>query len=84
MTGPILLEIGFRLPRPKGHYGVKGLRPSAPPYPVTKPDLTKLLRALEDALKGLAWRDDSQVVAQRITKDYTDGAPGAHVRIVEL
>lgn len=30
--------------------------------PVTKPDLKNVLAGVEDALKGIIWRDDSQVV----------------------
>lgn len=77
----VTLAIVFYLPRPKGHLGAKGLRPSAPPYHTTKPDCTKMLRAVEDALKGLIWKDDSQVIEQQIRKHYTQGQPGAQVTI---
>lgn len=73
LDGPLRLEITFLLPRPKGHYGAKGVRPSAPSYPAVRPDLTKLVRAVEDALTGIVWRDDAQVVDQSAMKAY-----GAH------
>lgn len=39
----------------------------------TKPDLDKLLRGVADALKGIVFEDDSQVVQCFITKQF--GAP---------
>lgn len=86
LSGPIRVDVEFRLPRPKGHYGTgrneQQLKPSAPKYPVTKPDATKLWRAAEDALKGIAWLDDSQVVSQRVQKVY--GTPGMGIVIYEM
>ncbi|MGH8982546.1 MAG: RusA family crossover junction endodeoxyribonuclease [Acidimicrobiia bacterium] len=75
LDGPLALEAAFHLPRPKGHYGARGLRPSAPDFPTVKPDTTKLLRAVEDALTGIVYRDDAQIVRQHVTKDYAGGGP---------
>lgn len=72
--GPLALHVQFFLPRPKGHIGARGLRPSAPDYPTTRPDATKLLRAVEDALTGIIWRDDAQVVVQTVSKHYGEPA----------
>lgn len=74
LEGPLELQVIFWLPRPKGHYGAKGLRPSAPPYPAVRPDTTKLLRAVEDAMTGIIWRDDAQVVHQTAGKRYGEPA----------
>ena len=76
LAGPLVLEVDFYFARPAGHYG-KGrnagtVRAAAPRYPATRPDTTKLLRGLEDALNGLVWRDDSQIVDQRARKLYGD------------
>lgn len=70
LEGPLHLELAFYVPRPKGHTGKRGLLPSAPPYPAVRPDITKLVRAVEDALTGIVWRDDAQIVSQHVTKDY--------------
>lgn len=78
LDGPLELSVIFRVPRPKGHYGARGLRPSAPAYPAVRPDVTKLLRAVEDACTGIVWRDDAQVVEQHAVKLY--GEP-AHVAV---
>lgn len=73
-TGPLSLVLSFFVTRPKGHYGTgrnKGrVRDSAPGLPAVKPDLTKLVRAVEDALTGVVWRDDAQIVFQTVGKFY--------------
>jgi len=87
VAGPVNLCISFYLPRPKSHYGTgknaTRLKDSAPEYPTGKPDLTKLIRAVEDALTGIIWRDDSQVISQRTDKRYGD-KPGANICIVGI
>jgi Holliday junction resolvase RusA-like endonuclease len=70
LTGPLELALFFTVARPQGHTGRRGLRPSAPPYPTTRPDVTKLVRAVEDAATGLLWADDAQIVTQTATKRY--------------
>lgn len=74
LAGPLKLTVVFTVPRPKGHYGARGLRPSAPEHPIVRPDVTKLLRAVEDACTGLVWRDDAQVVEQHASKRYGEPA----------
>lgn len=64
----------FRLVRPAGHYGKKGLKPSAPRYPSVKPDLDKILRATMDPLEGVVFDGDSRIARFEVTKVYC--APG--------
>ena len=56
-VGPVALYVSFYRARPKAHYGTGRnaavLRASAPDYPTTKPDTTKLVRGLEDALTSM-------------------------------
>jgi Holliday junction resolvase RusA-like endonuclease len=77
LQGPLDLEVVFYLQRPRGHFGQGRnagiIKPSAPEFPTTKPDATKMLRAIEDALTGVLWRDDAQIVRQVVEKRY--GAP---------
>lgn len=84
LAGPLAFRMDFIFPRPAGHYGsgknARTLRPSAPKHHTVKPDVTKLVRSTEDALKGIAWFDDSQVVDQHPTKDYGD-RPGCWIAI---
>lgn len=87
LTSALELSVTFTFPRPKGHYGsgrnAGKVKASAPQYHTTRPDRTKLLRALEDALTGVLWKDDAQVVDGPTTKLYGEVA-GAHVRVCTL
>lgn len=68
LDGPLIVEMRFYRPRPKGHYKAseraRGLNAAgvASPYPTTKPDVLKLARAAEDALTGVLWTDDARTV----------------------
>ena len=83
----VVLRCEFVFPRPKSHYGsgknASTLKQSAPSFHVSKPDTTKLLRSTEDALKAIAWVDDSQVVNQIATKRYGP-RPGCLITIEAL
>jgi Holliday junction resolvase RusA-like endonuclease len=70
---PLRLALTFFFPRPKGHFGKHGVLPSAPAVPATRPDLTKCTRSVEDALTGVVWRDDAQIVEQTVRKFYDNG-----------
>ena len=78
LTGPLAALFEFLVLRPQGHFGTGKnadcVRQSAPPYPAVRPDLTKLIRSTEDALKAIAWVDDAQVVTQRAIKRYAQRA----------
>ena len=84
LRGPVAVEFLFFLPRPKGHYGTGRnagiLKSSSPVHPTVKPDVTKLIRSTEDAMKGIAWIDDSDVVDQHGRKVY-GRRPGALITI---
>jgi Holliday junction resolvase RusA-like endonuclease len=84
---PLGLAVIFTLRRPKGHFGTgrnaRNLKPTAALWPTVKPDASKLVRAIEDALTGVVWTDDARVVEQLVTKRY--GEPeGAHVEVWKL
>jgi Holliday junction resolvase RusA-like endonuclease len=40
--------------------------------PVTRPDALKLARAAEDALTGILWHDDAQIVEEHLDKVFGD------------
>lgn len=80
---PVSIRLTFQLKRPKGHYGVNGLKRSAPAHHTKKPDTVKLARAVEDALKNVVWGDDSQICEETIIKQYHD-QPGVLVEITAL
>jgi Holliday junction resolvase RusA-like endonuclease len=74
LGGGIVARFTFYVTRPKGHYGARGLRPSAPLFPTVKPDVLKLARAVEDALAGICYRDDAQIVGEVLVKRYGEPA----------
>lgn len=84
-TGPLALFVQFERKRPKDHYGVKGnVTPKHVNDEPTGPaDVTKLLRAIEDAMKGVVYEDDALIIVQLAGKRYADDS-GARVRVVEL
>jgi crossover junction endodeoxyribonuclease RusA len=91
---PVWLDVQFSLRRPKGHFGTGRnagrLKPSAPPYPTSKPDLDKLVRSTQDALKDAGvLADDSAVASLSATKSYVlwgDAlrTPGAVINVWRL
>ncbi|WP_050697711.1 RusA family crossover junction endodeoxyribonuclease [Anaeromassilibacillus senegalensis] len=52
--------------------------------PTKKPDWDNIGKIICDALNGLAYKDDAQVVAASIRKQYTDGAGEVIVSINEI
>lgn len=78
LTGPLAVRMMFYFPRPKGHYGTGKnagkLKASAPAEHTKKPDALKLSRGTEDALTGIVWRDDSQIVCETLSKHYGEPA----------
>jgi Holliday junction resolvase RusA-like endonuclease len=85
--GPVSVRVVFQLARPGGHFGKRGLLPSAPAYPAGKPDLDKLVRGLLDGItQAGVWRDDARVVAITATKEYVagDAIQGAIVTIAPV
>jgi len=70
---PLSMILVFIRPRPQAHYRKdQSVKPSAPSHPTTRPDSIKMARAIEDALAGVIYHDDSQIVKHQILKRYGD------------
>ena len=70
---PVSVSISHFMPRPKSHYGKRGLKENAPTVHASKPDVDNLLKAALDALTSIGyWRDDAQVWHTTVTKIYGD------------
>jgi crossover junction endodeoxyribonuclease RusA len=80
MDGPLHLQLEFRLPMPASR--PKRMRAAGMAWHTTKPDLSKLIRATEDALTdaGLI-RDDARICALRVSKLQVVGWTGARIRL---
>lgn len=73
-TGPLKVLIVFYRPRPKNHFrsgaNSHDVKASSPEWPTTKPDVLKLARGVEDAMSGLVYVDDNQIVIEHLEKRY--------------
>jgi Holliday junction resolvase RusA-like endonuclease len=69
LEGPVRLWLVFVFPLPKS-----APKRHPPTYKETKPDASKLLRCVEDALTGIAYRDDAQIGSLIVEKRYGDEA----------
>lgn len=67
---PLEVVLLFKLSRPLGQFGKKGVKASAPQHPAVKPDIDKLARATLDALTGLLFDDDARIVVLSVVKQY--------------
>lgn len=78
--GPLSLVVQFRLPIPKSR--PSELRTDKQrlewTWPAKRPDADKLLRAVMDALKGVLYHDDGQIVRLEVMKLYHP-QPGATI-----
>lgn len=82
--GPVSLSLEFTVKRPQSHYTdlqgtVKARYEES--EPTTPPDIDKLARAVLDALTGIVYEDDSQVIDVEARKTF-GLFPGLSVEIV--
>jgi len=65
LDGPLEVRVTFVFQRPQHHHVAgdrsRPLKPNAPVYHAQAPDLSKLLRGMEDDLNKLVWTDDSRI-----------------------
>ena len=73
LVGPLRLELLFEIRRPQSCRKRDVWRDK-------KPDLDNLIKAVTDAMTGVIWRDDAQIVALMAEKPYSD-SPGVTVTV---
>jgi crossover junction endodeoxyribonuclease RusA len=79
VSGPVELEVMFYLERPSSISSNKRA------FPIVPPDLDKLMRGVGDALSGVIYDDDAQIIRVLCWKQYADKRePGAFIRVAEL
>lgn len=82
---PVAVVINLHMPRPKGHFGAKGLKSSAPRYHMSKPDLDNAAKAILDAMTDFQfWKDDTVCVELLVRKLWTETLPGAAIEVRAL
>jgi Holliday junction resolvase RusA-like endonuclease len=81
---PVCLKLDVYRPIPKGFNKKKVVdAENGLLRPVTKPDGSNYLKLVEDALNGLMWADDSQIVDTHVSKWYSK-YPRIEVLIFEI
>jgi Holliday junction resolvase RusA-like endonuclease len=87
LTGPVHVTMNFYRPRLASHFGTGRnsgtLKATAPAFPTARPDVLKLARAVEDALTGIVWHDDAQIVQEILGKHWGEPAR-VEVTIISL
>jgi Holliday junction resolvase RusA-like endonuclease len=73
----ITVKAYFQTPKTKQKAAANGLRPT------TKPDWDNVGKIISDALNGLAYHDDSQIVSATVEKYYSE-FPQVEVEIEEV
>lgn len=75
------LRVFFLLPRPRSR--VWKTKPMPREWHIGRPDTDNLLKGVKDSLKGLFWRDDSQVAREVVEKMVCAGdeQPGVTVTV---
>jgi crossover junction endodeoxyribonuclease RusA len=79
LLGAVWVQLQFVMPRP-----LSTPKKATPPA-IKKPDADKLTRAIFDALSGVCWKDDSQIVDLHASKRLAelDELPGVQIDIGE-
>lgn len=71
MSGPVQMFVNVYHGIPKSWSRNKKIDAIADViYPTTKPDIDNILKGIMDALKGIVWKDDAQVVIIEAMKEY--------------
>lgn len=84
ITRPVMLEMLMEHPiRPSWSKKKQAQALAGEILPTVKCDADNCIKAVCDALNGVVWRDDVQVVKLFLTKKFS-AAPGVTVRVVPL
>lgn len=75
--GPLRMKLIFMMPRPKS-------LPKKVIHHIKKPDVDNLAKAIKDALQGIIYKTDSQVVMLTAMKIYATAEPRVEVDIEEV
>lgn len=84
IDNPLILKVTIERVRPAAHFRANGeLKESAPLFPDVQPDLGKVIRAVEDAIEGVLFTNDSRIVQHVTQKQYGD-VPQVIIEILAL
>ena len=74
--GAVVVHLEFYLPRPIS-------LPKKVQHHVKKPDLDKVVRAVNDSLTGIMFKDDSQIISIIATKEYATSEQGVRITVLD-
>lgn len=84
LDGPLRLDVTFVMPIPSSFPKWKRAAALAGDvYPTRRPDRGNILKLVEDAMEGVFYRDDAQIVRGEVRKAYGD-APGYLIELEQL
>ena len=84
LEGPVILTLRIYRQIPKSFSKTARAKAHAGELrPTTKPDVSNVLKSIEDALNGVVWVDDRQIVGLVVSKAYDDN-PRVEVEIREI
>ena len=80
IKGAVHLQVIILRKRPMGHYKKSKGRLTrylskageASRFPLKTPDLSNIVKSIEDALNGIAYKDDSQIIRLDSSSDWND------------
>ncbi len=72
LDGPLAVVVIAYMPIPASWGWTKKLAAARQIImPTSRPDLTNIAKAAEDALNGVVWNDDSEIVSLSMAKEYS-------------
>lgn len=84
LEGPISLRVEIGVPVPASWSKRKRADALAGAvWPTAKPDLDNVLKLVGDALNGIVWRDDKQIVRAEVVRRYVE-APATVLTVTEV
>lgn len=84
LEGPLVLQLRIYKPIPKSFSKKKTVQAEAGQLrPTNKPDVDNYVKGIKDALKGVIWKDDSQVV-DLVAGKYYGERPRVEITISEV
>lgn len=78
-----MIELRFEIPKSYGKSKRERIMAGEIKH-TKKPDVDNCVKAILDALNGIAYKDDSQIVELTVDKQYTDEGAGAIVTLEEV
>ncbi|WP_225047434.1 RusA family crossover junction endodeoxyribonuclease [Lacticaseibacillus kribbianus] len=83
LSGPLAVNVTiYRSIQQSGSKRLKMAKHAGTVRPIVKPDADNYYKAVSDALTGIVWEDDNQIVTITVAKYYDDGGgPRAEITV---